>query len=95
MKAILTIVTVLTFGLSTYGNTGEQVKNINLKFESHVEVTPTQMDIILDRGIIVASNSIEVQIANEKNVARLYKFKNSRIKKALAFRTKKSKPKIA
>ncbi len=95
MKAILTLVSVLILGLSSYANTGEQVKNINLKLKNHVEVTPIQMDIILDRGIIVASNSIEVQIVNEKNVARLYKFKNSRIKKALAFRTKRSRPIIA
>lgn len=95
MKAILTLVSVLIFSFSSYANTGEQVKKINLKLKSHVEVTPTQMDIILDRGIIVASNSIEVQIANDKNVARLYKFKNSRIKKALAFRTKSSRPIIA
>jgi hypothetical protein len=95
MKTVLTLVMVFFFGVIAYANSGEQVKKLNLKSVSYVEVSHTQMDSVLDRGIIVASDSIEDQIANEKSVARLYKFKNSRIKKALTFRTKKSKPKMA
>ena len=41
--------------------------------------------------------NIEVQeeIEKETEVARLYMFKNSRIKKALSFRTKRNKSKLA
>ncbi|MCL6265298.1 hypothetical protein [Flagellimonas myxillae] len=41
--------------------------------------------------------NIEVQNETEKEteVARLYMFKNSRIKKALSFRTKRNKSKLA
>ncbi len=41
--------------------------------------------------------NIDVQKAskNETKVARLYKFKNSRVKKELAFRTKNNRSKLA
>jgi len=40
--------------------------------------------------------TVEVKEAKEnQEVARLYMYKNSRIKKALGFRTKKSKAKLA
>lgn len=37
----------------------------------------------------------EVVAKKENNVARLYKFKNSKIKKALSFSSKKNKSKLA
>ncbi len=37
----------------------------------------------------------DVTLENATEVARLYKFKNSRIKKALAFATKRNKAKMA
>lgn len=39
--------------------------------------------------------NIEIQEETETKVARLYMFKNSRVKKALAFRTKRNKAKLA
>ncbi|TMU57170.1 hypothetical protein [Flagellimonas algicola] len=41
--------------------------------------------------------NVEIQEETEKDaeVARLYMFKNSRIKKALSFRTKRNKSKLA
>ena len=41
--------------------------------------------------------NIDIQKAskNETKVARLYKFKNSRVKKELAFRTKNNRSKLA
>ncbi|MGX1929484.1 hypothetical protein [Flagellimonas sp. 2504JD4-2] len=39
--------------------------------------------------------TIQVETEKETEVARLYRFKNSRIKKALAFRTKRNKSKLA
>ncbi|MDC6367474.1 MULTISPECIES: hypothetical protein [Flavobacteriaceae] len=38
---------------------------------------------------------IQEQVENGKEVARLYKFKNSRVKKALSFKTKKNRAKLA
>ncbi|SHG18663.1 hypothetical protein [Flagellimonas flava] len=38
---------------------------------------------------------IQEQTEKETEVARLYMFKNSRIKKALSFRTKRNKAKLA
>lgn len=38
---------------------------------------------------------IQEQVENGKEVARLYKFKNSRVKKALSFKTKKNRSKLA
>nr|WP_299345911.1 hypothetical protein [Allomuricauda sp.] len=53
-----------------------------------VKVETITMEITLD---------IEIKETNsmKNEVARLYKFKNSRIKKALAFRTKKNRSKLA
>ncbi|MEX0315605.1 MAG: hypothetical protein AB3N18_15620 [Allomuricauda sp.] len=39
--------------------------------------------------------TIQVETEKETEVARLYRFKNSRIKKALSFRTKRNKSKLA
>ena len=42
-----------------------------------------------------AKKEIVTETAKENNVARLYRFKNSRIKKELSFKTKKSASKLA
>ncbi len=39
--------------------------------------------------------NIVTSTTNENTVARLYKFKNSRVKKALSFTTKRNKAKLA
>ena len=44
---------------------------------------------------IVTSTSNEVSVKNENKVARLYMFKNSRVKKELSFSTKLNKAKLA
>lgn len=44
---------------------------------------------------IVTSSEKEVSVKNENKVARLYMFKNSRVKKALSFSTKLNKAKLA
>ena len=85
MKAIFTLILVLFFGLTALAQ--------NTTTNDTVE--PIKMGIVLDSGIITISDSKEIKITSEKSVARLYKFKNSRIKKALAFTTKKDKPKLA
>lgn len=84
MKAILTILFVLLFGLTAFA------QNTN----TNDTVEPIKMGIVLDSGVITINITEEVKIDTEKSVARLYKFKNSRVKKALAFTTKKDKPKL-
>mgnify|MGYP003663726739 FL=1 len=44
---------------------------------------------------IVTSIATEVSVKNENKVARLYMFKNSRVKKELSFSTKLNKAKLA
>ncbi|MDO6604613.1 hypothetical protein [Arenibacter palladensis] len=44
---------------------------------------------------IVTANQNEVSVKNENKVARLYMFKNSRVKKELSFSTKLNKAKLA
>ncbi|MBD0851060.1 hypothetical protein [Maribacter arenosus] len=85
MKAVLTLILVLFFGLTAFA----QNTNTNDTME------PNKMDIVLDSGVITSNLNKEVGIASEKGIARLYKFKNSRVKKALAFTTKKDKPKLS
>ncbi len=85
MKAILTLLIVLLFGaMALAQNT-----------ENNVEVESFKMDIVLDGGISAIVPSIEISKSEQNQVTRLYKFKNSRIKKALTFTTKRNKAKMA
>lgn len=58
-------------------------------------------DVSKEEKVITTTAGVELNIeiqenTNEENkVARLYMFKNSRIKKALSFRTKRNKSKLA
>lgn len=47
----------------------------------------------VEMTIVTVTN--EVKLEKETKVARLYKFKNSRVKKALAFKTKRDSAKMA
>lgn len=95
MKAILTILFVLLSGVAALANTNDQRLELNPKIQSYDEVKFSQMGDFVDSGIVVATKYNEVETGTKKEVARLYKFKNSRIKKALAFSTKKNKAKMA
>ncbi len=53
-----------------------------------IKVETISMEVTLDIGI-------KETLKMDKEVARLYKFKNSRIKKELAFRTKRNRSKLA
>ena len=79
MKAILTILFVLFIGVTAQAQNNAQ----ELKAET------------IEMGIAVISSSKVVSLEKETEVARLYKFKNSRIKKALKFTTKRNKAKMA
>jgi hypothetical protein len=95
MKAILTILFVLICGATALANTNVNQFVLNLQIENHDEVKFTKMGTIMDTGIDVVTEYSEVETTTETEVARLYKFKNSRIKKALAFTTKRNKAKMA
>ena len=95
MKSIVTLLFILTCGVIALANTNNHTLQSNLNIESYDEIQSTQMGDILDSGIVVATYYNEVETATENSVARLYKFKNSRITKALAFKTKRNKAVMA
>ncbi|MEX0287846.1 MAG: hypothetical protein AB3N14_01945 [Flavobacteriaceae bacterium] len=85
MKALFTLILVLIFGATALAhNTPADVK---------VEVS--QMGIVLDSSIDAPVFTDEITPAKENAVTRLYRFKNSRVKKALSFSTKRNKAKLA
>lgn len=61
---------------------------------SDEKVNKHAVDLVLDFSAdgIVAD---EETVTAEKQVVRVYRSKNSRVKKALSFTTKKSRPKLA
>ncbi|EAR01306.1 hypothetical protein [Maribacter sp. HTCC2170] len=80
MKAIVTIIFIIFFGITA------QAQN-NTK---EVKVETIEMTVVL-----TSETKNEVKTETTTEVARLYKFKNSRIKKALSFTTKRNKAKMA
>ncbi|MDT0606941.1 hypothetical protein [Croceitalea rosinachiae] len=80
MKTILTLITVIFFGTVAIA----QDANIQVQVVTTAETVITSSEV-----------KIEKETKTENDVARLYMFKNSRIKKALAFRTKRNKSKLA
>ena len=63
--------------------------------KSHDKVYTTQMAVVLADSLPVSIHMEKVGFAKENGVARLYRYQNSRVKKALSFKTKKDKPKLA
>lgn len=86
MKAVLTLLFVLTFGAFALANTN----NTDV-----TKVNGIQMGIVLDDSLNNTVATSEITFTSENKVARLYMFKNSRVKKALSFRTKRNKAKLA
>ncbi|MDO6490759.1 MULTISPECIES: hypothetical protein [unclassified Cellulophaga] len=74
---------------------------ITLLFVITVSITAQAQDanvapvLKMDSKEVKATEVKKETLKEENQVARLYKFKNSKIKKALAFTTKKAKSKIA
>jgi hypothetical protein len=91
MKAILTILFILICGFAALANTNNNQLVLNPQIENHDEIKFSEMGAVMVSGIVVATEYNEVETTTETEVARLYKFKNSRIKKALAFTTKRNK----
>ncbi len=79
MKTILTLLFVLIIG----GVAQAQDATVEVKGE------------IIKTSIVTSTSYKNITLESKTEVARLYKFKNSRIKKALSFTTKKNKAKMA
>lgn len=84
MKAILTLIFVTAFGAAALA------QNV----ENHDEIQSIEMGVVLDSGANSTDTYQEIKTVNENQVARLYKFKNSKIKNALDFTTKRDKAKL-
>ena len=86
MKVILTLLFVLFFGAMSVAQ------------DNKVELKPkgVQTEIVIQNTDVKTAEVIKViTIQNDNSIARLYRYKNSRIKKALAFTTKRNKAKLA
>ncbi len=82
MKAMVTIIFIIFFGIAAQAQ--NEVKEVQVK--------AIEMTIVTS---ITTATKNEVKTETTTEVARLYKFKNSRIKKALSFTTKRNKAKMA
>lgn len=83
MKSIGTLIFILTFGAIALANT-----------EINDKINVIEMGVVLDTSDGSANASSQIEVDPENGLARLYKFKNSRVKKALAFATKHSQSKL-
>ncbi|MDE3740420.1 hypothetical protein [Maribacter polysaccharolyticus] len=80
MKAIVTIIFIIFFGITA------QAQNNTKEIQAET----------IEMTIATATDTKnEVKTETTTQVARLYKFKNSRVKKALSFSTKRNKAKMA
>lgn len=95
MKSLITLLFILTSAATALANTNDHGKVVNPKIESYVQVQFSEMDTLLDSSNSITADYNEVKSVTENEVARLYKFKNSRIIKALSFKTKRNKAKRA
>ena len=65
---------------------------ISVAAQAQTETTSVELETV---EMTIVNEVEEVKLEEEVKVARLYKFKNSRVKKALAFKTKRDKAKMA
>ena len=85
MKAFLTLILIVVFGTVAMA----QEVPTNAKVES------TQMALVLDSSINTTVLIKEAAQNSDFQIARLYKRKNTRVKKALSFTTKRNRSKLA
>lgn len=89
MKAITTLFFVIILGIFS-----TQAQGTDLKTEVKVN-TITASVVITSTTMENTFTGIETSTKlNDNSVARLYMFKNSRVKKALSFKTKRNKSKL-
>ncbi|WP_299326025.1 hypothetical protein [uncultured Maribacter sp.] len=68
---------------------------IFISFTAQAQNTTEEVKVETIEITIVTETNNEIKIESNTEVARLYKFKNSRIKRDLNFLTKANKPKMA
>ncbi len=68
---------------------------ITLIFVLFIGVAAQAQDSTSEAKVDTVTMSIVTSTTNENTVARVYKSKNSRVKKALSFKTKRNKAKLA
>ncbi len=84
MKAILTFSLVLFFGGMSMAQNVQKNDKVDT-LQENVIFTDSSLD----------TENIEILVGRKQTeVARLYRYKNSRVKSALFFKTKKDKPKL-
>ncbi|NND15464.1 MAG: hypothetical protein HKN89_03990 [Eudoraea sp.] len=86
MKAIITFILILFFGAAAIAQSNDT---------TDVKVETIEMGIVLDLGSDVSIDFETVETEEENQVARVYRNKNSRVKKAISFTTKNDRPKLA
>lgn len=85
MKPILTFIAALFIsGMALAQSTNK-----------HDKVNVIEMGVVLDFSNKTQTDFKQISTAPGQKVARLYRNKNSRVHKELAFSTKKSRPKLA
>ena len=90
MKSFSALLLAL-FTATAFAHAATDLIELNPKIENYDQVEYSQMDGFLDRGIVIVTYNLEAEEVDKNIIVRLYKFKNSRIKKALAFTTKRDK----
>lgn len=86
MKAIVTLILIITFGATALANTNDT---------HDIKVEAIEMGIVLDAGADTTIDFKEVETSEKKEVTRVYRTKNARVKKAISFSTKNSRAKLA
>ncbi len=79
MKAIITLVFIILIGATAQAQNATE------------EIKVATVEI----SVVDATTGKTLELKSNTEVARLYKFKNSRIKKTLKFAAKTNKPKMA
>ena len=82
MKTIATLIFILFIGVTAQAQNATEL----------VKVETIEMTIVTNT---TSNENKEATLENKNEVARLYKYKNSRVKKALSFTTKRNKSKMA
>jgi hypothetical protein len=85
MKAVLTVFLLLFLNAAAVAQDAK----------TNDKVGTTQMDVVLATGLPVFISLEKVGTETQNSIARLYRYQNSRVKKALTFKTKKDRPKLA
>lgn len=85
MKALVTLLIIIFAGAFALAQTPHTDDKVNA----------TEVGIVLVNSLNNFSNEKTITITTETSVARLYRYKNARVNKELAFITKKSYSKLA